>query len=141
MAEGLRSNFGGILSLLDRLDDEKFRKALEADLMRAGLRLRWFPSVDYTWRDLLVFVQSLGEDSATVRASLGADAYWGLTEQLLALNADYLRILIWMKTKDAQHNRNFPKPIPRPGVDDGKKRTKIHGTSRPTAELSVLLGM
>lgn len=142
MAEGGGCLAGGILSLVDRLEDTKARRALEADLIASGLRLRWFPAPDYTWGDLLAFISGLGRESAFVRHELGDDAAWGLQEQLLALNADYLRILIWMKTKDAQHNRNFPKPIRRPGVSDGKERKKIGGTTTVSArEQMVLLGM
>lgn len=115
---------------------------MESDLIAAGLRLRWFPAPDYTWGDLLAFISGLGRESAFVRHELGDDAAWGLQEQLLALNADYLRILIWMKTKDAQHNRNFPKPIKRPGVSDGKERTKIGVATKVSAgELMTQLGM
>lgn len=142
MAEGRGSNPGGILSLVDRLEDTRARRALESDLIAAGLRLRWFPAPDYTWGDLVAFISGLDQTSALARVELGEDAAWGLREQLLALNADYLRILIWMKTKDAQHGRNFPKPIKRPGVDDSKERKKIGGTTKvPAEELAKLLGV
>lgn len=45
-----------------------------------------------------------------------ADSQWGLQEQLLAAIADVLAWTAWSRTKDAQHNRNRPKPIQRPGV-------------------------
>ena len=142
MAEGRGSHPGGILSLVDRLEDSEKRRALEADLINAGMRLRWFPAPDYTWGDLVAFVSGLDHSSVSVRAELGEDAMWGLQEQLLALNADYLRILIWQRTPDGQKGRKFPKPIKRPGVDDGVDRKKIGGTTKvPAEELAKLLGV
>lgn len=90
----------------------------------------------------MAFVSGLDQGSASVRAELGEDAMWGLQEQLLALNADYLRILIWQRTPDGQNGRKFPKPIKRPGVDDGVDRKKIGGTTKvPAEELAKLLGV
>lgn len=77
MAEGRGCLAGGILSLVDRLEDTKARRALEADLIASGLRLRWFPAPDYTWGDLLAFISGLGRESAFVRHELGDDAAWG----------------------------------------------------------------
>lgn len=104
------------------------------------MRLRWFPAPDYTWADLIAFISGLDRNSATVRQELGASGEWGIQEQLLALNADYLRILIWMRTEDGQKGRNIPKPIPRPGVDEGKERTKLSGVKRTAVEQAALLG-
>ena len=57
---------------------------------------------------------------------------------LAASIADSLAWLVWSKTKDAQNNRNRPKPIPRPGVDDGKGRMK-DAKSMPIDELKEFL--
>lgn len=142
MAEGCWCHRGGILSLVDRLEDPEKRRALEADLINAGMRLRWFPAPDYTWADLVAFIFGLGEGSATYRVELGNDHVWGLQEQLAALQADYLRILIWQRTGDGQKGRKFPKPIKRPGVDDGIDRKKIGGTTKvPAEDLAKLLGV
>lgn len=142
MAEGRRGDEGGILSLVALIDDQRQCEALESDLINAGMRLRWFPAPDYSWRDLLVFIAHLGPGAALSQVQLGDDAPWGLSEQLAAMQVDYLRLLVWMKTKDGQLNRNRPKPIPRPGVDDGKDRKKIGGdTTLPAAEMAQLLGI
>lgn len=142
MAEGRRRHEGGILSLVALIDDQRLCGALEADLIAAGLRLRWFPAPDYTWRDLVIFVAHLPSSSALSKLQLGDDAYWGISEHLAAMQVDYLRLLAWMKTKDAQYGRNRPKPIQRPGVDDGKDRKKIGGTTTlPAAELAEVLGI
>jgi hypothetical protein len=47
---------------------------------------------------------------------------WDLKDHLLATALDRINILLWSKTKDAAKKppRNFPKRIPRPGVDDRK---------------------
>ena len=105
------------------------------------MRLRWFPSPDYSWRDLVVFVKHLPQNSAYVRESLGGDSAWDLNNQLNALIADYLRILVWFKTKDGSKGRNFPKPIPRPGVEDGTKKRIGKGTKIKAADMAAILGM
>ena len=65
---------------------------MEGDLIRAGLRLRWFMvgDPDYQLRDLVAFIESLPKDSALTRVTLGEDAVWGLGEDLAAIIADRL---------------------------------------------------
>lgn len=48
-------------------------------------------------------------------AEIDPRAAWSRSEHLLAGQVDALALLVWAKTKDAQHGRNRPKPIPRPG--------------------------
>lgn len=142
MDERLRSNGGGIVSLVAVLEDKDKRAAIEADLIDKGMRLRWFPSVDYTWRDLLVIVKHLGQESHYGRACLGEDAAWTMDAQLQAATVDCLRLLLWMKTKDGAKNRNRPRPIRRPGVDDGVEKKKIGGrTVLPAEDMRAALGM
>lgn len=62
--------------------------------------------------DLAVYLPA---ESATKRALGGG---WTLAEQLAALNADRLAVLIWQKTADGQKGRAQPKPLPRPGFED-----------------------
>ena len=52
--------------------------------------------------------------SAVFRATFGEKATWSVTDHLLAVQVDLLNLLVWMKSKDGQANRNRPKPIPRP---------------------------
>lgn len=61
----------------------------------------------------------LPPDSATMLALSGG---WTKTEHLLAGMLDYLALQWWAKTKDGEKNRNRPKPVPRPGVEDKTKR-------------------
>ena len=94
MAGGLRCRPGGIETLLDIIDDPQQRRALEADLIRQGLRLRWFGvgDPDYTWGDLAAVVFTADKDSALAAELLGEKADWGLTEQLLAAIADNITL-------------------------------------------------
>lgn len=56
--------------------------------------------------------------SATYRA-VYPDWQWHLIgNQLAAAQTDLLALLWWAKTRDGQKNRNRPKPVPRPGVND-----------------------
>lgn len=72
---------------------------------------------------------------------MGGDSAWDLNNQLSALIADYLRILVWFKTKDGQKGRNFPKPIDRPGIEDDSKKSVGKGTKINAVELAAILGM
>lgn len=142
MDEGRWGLCGGIAGLTVLLDDEEKRAAIEADLIDRGMRLRWFPSPDYSWRDLYVIVKHLGQESNFGRVSIGDDAVWTFQAQLQATMVDYLRLLFWTKTKDGSKGRNPPKPIPRPGVDDGAEKKKIGGnTVLPAEQMRAALGM
>ena len=44
---------------------------------------------------------------------------WGLAEQLLAQVADMVTVANWQR--GAGKKRDYPKPIPRPGVESGDK--------------------
>lgn len=72
---------------------------------------------------------------------MGGDSAWDLNNQLSALIADYLRILVWFKTKDGQKGRNFPKPIERPGIEDDSKKIVGKGTKINAVDLAAILGM
>lgn len=92
MAGGRGCLAGGISRVCGLLDDAEQRRALEGDLIRSGLRLRWFLTgdEDYQLRDLVAFIESLPKDSALTRVTLGEDAVWGLGEDLAAIIADRL---------------------------------------------------
>jgi hypothetical protein len=83
--------------------------------------LRQLGSEILTWRDLLVIVQHSERSSALFRAQHAESAMWGLSDHLLAVIADAVIAGNWMQSKDGQKNRNRPKPIPRPGVEQDKK--------------------
>lgn len=77
-------------------------------------------------------------DTALGRA-LYPDQGWGLTELLLAGMADTLSWLQWSKTEDGRRNRNRPKRIPRPGIDDGSGE-KMGNTPMSPAQMDEFLG-
>lgn len=113
MAEGFRCRYGGIQRLCGVLDDAAQRRALEGDLLRAGLRLRWFGcgDPDYSLADLAAFVATLPQDSALLRELLGEDAQWSLETDLLALVADQLAVLRYALT--AKKGDEFPELVSR----------------------------
>lgn len=87
-------------------------------------------------------VSSLPADSATVRAELGDDAVWGISEQLLAMIAELLDrnnrqlVAVFADPKDSKVKRFLKSKglrIPRPGVQTWQNR---RGTT-----LSELVGM
>ena len=125
MAEGLGHRDGGIAGLLELADGKKTGPALEADLIRSGLRLRDVGSKKFTWRDLQVFVSEMPRECALFRAMHPELYPWDNGNMLLADIADGINWLVWAKTKDGQKNRKHPQPIPRPGVEAKQvKRTK-----------------
>ena len=119
MAQALGCRPGGILSL-DVLI-EAHRTAIESDLIDRGLRLRDLGTEALTWADLQAIVVWVDQDSALSRALRGDDWPWGLSEMLTAAAVDRLSWLVYFQTKDAQHKRNQPKPIPRPGVQQPER--------------------
>lgn len=92
MAGGCGCHLGGIGRVCGLLDDPAQRRALEGDLVRAGLRLRWFftGDDDYQMCDLVAFIESSPTGSALTRQALGEDAAWGVQEDLSAIIADRL---------------------------------------------------
>ncbi len=69
---------------------------------------------------------------------LAGEWQWGLLEnQLLAAGVDQLAVANWQRSQDGQKNRNKPRPIPRPGVDeyDRKKETLSMSVDRFDEEL------
>lgn len=138
MAERLGRRIGGIAGLLELADDPKVGPALEADLIRSGLRLRWVGRKDFTWRDLKVFVAETPRESALFRALQPKLYPWDNTNMLLADVVDGINWLVWSKTKDGQKNRRHPEPIERPGVEPTKlRRTK--GEAVPLDQLKQKL--
>lgn len=105
-----------------------------------GLRLDWLASEALSWRDLLVIVRQAPQSSAVARAVEPEQSTWGLSEQLLALVADYLAWLQWAQTEDGSKNRNRPKPIPRPGVESDDEVRKFGSDPVALNALDEFLG-
>ena len=111
MAGGLRDHGGGIQGLVQLLDEHG--EAIEFDLLAVGLRLDDLGTERLTWRDLLVVVRQSPLGSALDRSQHGEDSQWTLANQLGAIIADRLDILIW---QNGGGKGDQPEPILRPGV-------------------------
>ncbi|WP_054815426.1 DUF5361 domain-containing protein [Nocardia arizonensis] len=74
------------------------------------------------WRDLKAIVTWLPADSALLRSMNPDGSRWQLSQYLLADMTESLRWLVWSKTSDAQHGRNRPEPIQRPGMKSDRER-------------------
>ncbi len=111
---------GGIRGLDGLIED--YPKAIEADLIDRGLRLRHLGTEALTWGDLAAVMETLyvRPESALYRLLI-PDWMWGLDQHLQADQADSLRFLVWAKTKDAQKGINRPPLIQRPGVKGPEK--------------------
>lgn len=71
--------------------------------------------VDYSMRHAADLIAMLPSKSRTFTAVDERNA-WDSGEYLLAEAVDSLHLMVWANTKDAQKNRNRPKPLPRPGT-------------------------
>lgn len=131
MAEGCRYRSGGILGLLALLEDERKGRAIRADLLDKGLRLRWLCDGihDFNWRDLLDIVTESSRLSALYRALHPEDWYWSQEAMLLALVSDRLAILAWQKTENGRKGIKEPEPYPRPGIKPSVRTVK--GSAMP----------
>ena len=138
MAEGVGCRGGGIAGLLELLREHG--EAVEYDLLALGLRLDWLGTDLLTWRDLLVVVRQAAPGSAIARAVEPEQAAWGLSEQLLALVADYLAWMQWAQSEDGEKRRNRPKPIPRPGFEPDEEQRVIGSDPVALEELDAFLG-
>ena len=125
MAEGLRGHGGGILGLVDLL--EEHREALDYDLLTLGLDLNDVGSRHLDWRRLRAVVTYLPATSALGRSVHGDAASWSTTDYLLAAAADALAAGNWQRGGGKGRR---PKPIPRPGDEDSTKTSKRFGTGR-----------
>lgn len=57
--------------------------------------------------------------SSAIYRSLNPEAFvWGTQEQLLAAIADALNVANWQRGQGKK--KDYPKPIPRPGVEEDK---------------------
>lgn len=92
-----------------------------------------------SWGDLLTIVHHAPEGSAFFRAYYGAEeSEWTLERQLFAAMTDALHVANWQRGSGKK--RDYPEPIPRPGV--GPERTK-YGSKKsavPMDEMAAWLG-
>lgn len=102
---------GGIGGVVAELRDHG--DAIQADLLRAGWHLR-----ELTLAELSSWIRHPARDSSHARALLGTDYEWTLETQLLAGVHDRLAEANWQRGNGKGPR---PKPIPRPGVEQGKR--------------------
>ncbi|WP_051432586.1 hypothetical protein [Promicromonospora kroppenstedtii] len=107
--------FADLHALLETLDDDEHREAIEADLIALGLRLRHAGTDALAWHELYAVIRHLPRTSAFYRATHPDDHEWSLDALLLAEVADALRVANWQRGGGRRHE--YPKPIPRPGVE------------------------
>lgn len=88
-----------------------------------------------------MIVRHAPRHSALARAVDPERAEWSLSDYLLAQIADANAWMVWSKSKDGQKNRNRPKPIPRPGLEDDSTDVRVFGSDPiPIDELEDFLG-
>jgi hypothetical protein len=139
IAAGYGLTFDELQSLLSTLEDEDQRRAIESDLIDKGLRLRWVGSDVLTWYELYAVLVNLGFGSALHRLQHGEDAKWdNLDRMLLADIVDGLNVGNWQRS-NPRSKRDYPKPIPRPGVVD-QDTEKFGGKPVSLEEMDALLG-
>lgn len=131
---------GKIAALIDYIEDEEHRGALEADLIKAGLRLRNCPSPEFTWRDLQIFIEYLDNDSCLVAVVHPERAGWTKPNMLLAELIDTARIHLWLNTKAGQEGRDFPEPIERPGIKKKEPRKGSKVKPLPLSKIKEIYG-
>lgn len=106
------------------------------ECLKYGWSIDQVGSPGWEWPDLIAVVEATSPESALYGVLHPDSAEWTLTNHLLAVCADALRLLVWAKGKAKLADR--PRPIPRPGVEDKKTRT-IGSQSMDIDTLQVLL--
>ena len=96
------------------MEDPEFRRAVEAELIKVGLRLRWLcDGTDrLNWRDVQVVILEADQGSAIARCELGESAFWTVDTHLLAGVLDALNGANFQRSGGRGKR---PSPVPRPG--------------------------
>ena len=96
------------------MEDPEFCRAVEAELIKVGLRLRWLcDGTDrLNWRDVQVVVLEADQGSAIARCELGESAFWTVDTHLLAGVLDALNGANFQRSGGRGKR---PSPVPRPG--------------------------
>ena len=110
------------------MEDPEFCRAVEAELIKVGLRLRWLcDGTDrLNWRDVQVVILEADQGSAIARCEVGESAVWTVDTHLLA------------GVLDALNGANFqrgggrgkrPSPVPRPGEKSTAEPVRDDGST------------
>ena len=96
------------------MEDPEFCRAVEAELIKVGLRLRWLcDGTDrLNWRDVQVVILEADQGSAIARCELGESAFWTVDTHLLAGVLDALNGANFQRSGGRGKK---PSPVPRPG--------------------------
>lgn len=119
MAEGLEGHGGGIVGLLELIDQHQ--EAVEYELLVAGYRLDDLGTPALSWRDLLVLMHRwLSLPHNAVAEAVDGHTRWTVAEQLLAVIVDVLEWANWQRLG----KRSAPKPkrVPRPWEKSASKK-------------------
>lgn len=105
------------------------------DVLEADLRLRGIALESLTIREAIPLVDILTHaDGTGLRRAMVEDT-WTLTDHLLALVYDELRLHTWQRTRDGKKNRRRPKPI----SPLAKRGTRYGKTDRDPDEVKAYL--
>lgn len=136
MGGSVRRVAGGIRGLSRVLTDHG--EAVEYDLIKLGLRLRWLGTERLTWRDLLVIVMHSSQTSALMADTSPEDAAFGPTEVMLAVLEHRLRVLIW---QNGGGKGKRPEMMPIPGSKSDRRGTSVMAPEPVSiAEMNARLG-
>lgn len=114
---------GGSLAALGVLAG--FWGAVESDLYTAQFQWSDVGSERLPWH---AFVSMLLNPAPVSSLYHQITEGWGVAERLAALRLDALRLLVWVKSKDAHAKppRNRPKPTWQPGMPEEEPEEKEH---------------
>lgn len=123
MGERIRGLAGEIVGAFDLVDAHPSEVRLEC--LKYGLSIDRFGCPEHPTSDLVALLEFTPQDSPLFAARFPDDAGWTRENMLLADAVDALRIQIWQKGSGKR--RDYPKPIPRPGIS--AKETKAFGNN------------
>ena len=110
------------------MEDPEFCRAVEAELIKVGLRLRWLcDGTDrINWRDVQVVILEADQGAAIARCELGESAFWTVDTHLLAGVLDALNGANFQRSGGRGKR---PSPIPRPGEKATAEPTRDDGST------------
>lgn len=105
------------------MEEPEFCRAVEAELIKVGLRLRWLcDGTDrLNWRDVQVVILEADQGSAIARCELGESAFWSVDTHLLAGVLDALNGANFQRSGGRGKR---PEPVPRPGEKSTAEPTR-----------------
>lgn len=105
------------------MEEPEFCRAVEAELIKVGLRLRWLcDGTDrLNWRDVQVVILEADQGSAIARYELGESAFWTVDTHLLAGVLDALNGANFQRSGGRGKR---PEQVPRPGEKSTAEPTR-----------------